>query len=180
MTLRYPDDPIDEEFPRPPRTVRDGEGRRIDIERASDDVEELVEMYLEFDAEDRAQGIPPGGESNIREWLAVVMKQESLNVIGWHADDPVGHAMLVADEDGSYELAIFVAADYRGAGIGTEIMRTSLGAAQEHGIDRVWLSVERWNKPAIKLYDKLGFERMTDTGFELEMTIRLGPQSDGE
>lgn len=180
MTLHYPEEPVDEEFPRPPRTFRDDEGRKIEVERADDNVEGLVGMYSEFDAGDRAQGIPPSGESNIREWLDVVLEQESLNVIGWHEDEPVGHAMLVADKDGSYELAIFVAEEYRGAGIGTEVMRTSLGAAQEHGIDRVWLSVERWNQPAIKLYDKLGFERMTDTGFELEMTIRLGPGSEEE
>lgn len=178
MSRRYPDQPVRNDFPRPPRRVTDGDRRRIKIEAVESDeldavLEELVEMYLEFDAEDRAQGIPPSGERNIRKWLTVVMVDPAINVIGRHRRDPIGHTMFVEDTDGSYEVAIFVAKSYRGAGVGTELMRTALGAAQEASISRVWLSVERWNTPAIKLYEKLGFEPVDDGGFELEMTIRL-------
>jgi ribosomal protein S18 acetylase RimI-like enzyme len=37
----------------------------------------------------------------------------------------------------------------------------------------VWLSVERWNKPAIGLYEKLGFEISDAESFEMEMSARL-------
>lgn len=179
MSLPYPDDPVDEDFPPPPRDLTDGEDRPIAFERATDGTREpLVEMYLTFDSEDRAQGIPPSGEKRIKEWLDVVMADQSLNVIAWHEDQAVGHAMLVRDNDGSYELAIFVKGEYRNAGIGTELMRTTLGAAQERGIARVWLSVERWNKPAIALYDKLGFRQVDNPSFEIEMTIRLLEEDD--
>lgn len=174
MTLPFPEEPVDEEFPRPPERFFDKDNRRIKLEQAQDgDRESLVEMYLGYESEDKAQGIPPSGEENIREWLDIVMADQSLNVIAWHKREAVGHAMLVDDQEGGYEVAIFIHHEYQGAGIGTELMRTTLGEAQEQNIERVWLSVERWNNPAIALYDKLGFERVDNASFEIEMTIRL-------
>ncbi len=174
MTLRYPDEPL-EDLPTPPFGFSDGDGRSIEIRQATDEcIEPLIEMYLEFDSEDRAQGIPPSGEEPIRKWLNIVTEDKSLNVIAWDGDEAVGHAMLVADEDESYELAIFVIQSHQNAGIGTELLRTVLGEGQSQGINRVWLSVERWNKPAIAVYEKLGFERMDNTSFEIQMTVRLG------
>jgi ribosomal protein S18 acetylase RimI-like enzyme len=35
------------------------------------------------------------------------------------------------------------------------------------------LSVERWNEPARRLYESVGFERTGSSSFELEMTLRL-------
>ena len=181
MTLRYPDDPVDEDFSPPPLSFYDGENRKIRLERATQrDEPSLVEMYLTFDSEDRAQGIPPSSEEEIRKWLSVVMVDHALNVIAWHDDSAVGHTMLVKDSDRSYELAIFVRNGYRSAGIGTRLMRAALGAAQERGIARVWLSVERWNKHAIALYEKLGFYELDSPSFEIEMTIRLAEDEPSE
>jgi len=171
--IEYPDEPIGG-FPEPPREFTDGEGRTIEPQRAtSADVEALIEMYLEFDPEDRAQGIPPTKESNIRDWLEVVTGEDTLNVIAWHGDSAVGHVVLVGDEEDGYELAIFVLQAYQGAGIGTELVRTVLGAAEAAGIERVWLSVERWNSPAVALYEKIGFETTGDDRFEKMMALRL-------
>lgn len=173
MTTEFPDEPIDG-FPAPPRTVTDKNGREITLrETRAGDGDALTEMYLDFDPEDRAQGIPPGNESAIGEWLDVVMSEETLNVVATHEEDPVGHVMLVPDSHGAFELAIFVLQAYQGAHIGTELVRTVLGAAEEAGIDRIWLTVERWNTPAIALYEKIGFERAGDASFELEMSLRL-------
>lgn len=173
MTLRYPEQPL-EDLPTPPHSFTDKEGREISIRQPTyEDVDPLVEMYLEFDSQDRAQGIPPSGEDPIRDWLDVVMKEQSLNVIAWNGEDAVGHAMLVRDDETSYELAIFVLQSHQNAGIGTELVETALGEGQRQGITRVWLSVERWNRPAIALYEKIGFERMDDASFEIQMTARL-------
>jgi len=172
MTVEYPDEPVDG-FPTPPRTMTDREGREIRLDRASDDTETLMEMYLDFESEDRAQGIPPTKESEIREWLDAVMTCDGLNVIARHDGDAVGHVMLVGDSGGAYELAIFVLQPYQGAGIGTALVETALGAAAEEGIDRVWLSVERWNKPAVNLYEKIGFESFEGERFERMMSLRL-------
>ncbi len=166
------DEPAD--FPTPPREFTDADGREIVVRRADDeDREALVELYLDFDPADRAQGIPPVAEDPIREWLDAILSAESFNVVAWHGERAVGHATLVPDEAGTYELAIFVLEDFQGARIGTQLVRSLLGWAQSAGVESVWLTVERWNDPAIRLYKKVGFEVSESESFELEMTIQL-------
>ncbi|MEF8775320.1 MAG: GNAT family N-acetyltransferase [Haloarculaceae archaeon] len=173
MIESYPDEPAGD-FESPPRTLNDDAGRTIEI-RASDpgDYEAFVEMYCAFDPADRAQGIPPLREDRIRDWLDTICGGDAIGVVGWHDDDAVGHAILVPDEEGAYELAIFVLQDYQGARIGTKLLESLFGLAQERGVERVWLSVERWNDPAIRLYHNVGFEEVDSESFEVEMTIRL-------
>jgi len=169
----YPDEPADS-FPRPPATLSDRDDRDVELRTGSaDDHEPLVEMYLAFDPEDRAQGIPPVREESIRTWIDTLLDEECLNIVATHDGDHVGHATLVPDDGESYELAIFVLGEYQGAGIGTYLLEHLLGYAQAEGVEKVWLTVERWNDPAIALYRKVGFEMCSTESFELEMTIRL-------
>ncbi|MFB6192198.1 MAG: N-acetyltransferase family protein [Haloarculaceae archaeon] len=136
-------------------------------------LEALVAMYLAFDPDDRAQGIPPTGEDAIRDWLDSITGEGSINVVAWHDGDAVGHATLVPDGRGAYELAIFVLSDYQEAGIGTALIEALLGLGRERGVDRVWLTVERWNEPAKQLYRKVGFRSTGRDSFEVEMSARL-------
>ncbi|MFB6178934.1 MAG: N-acetyltransferase family protein [Halorientalis sp.] len=173
MTDRYPEEPAGP-FPHPPATITDTDGREIRIRIAEDgDHEPLVEMYLEFDPADRAQGIPPIREDPIRTWLDNLLAPDCLNLVATDDGTPIGHATLVPDVDDSFELAIFVLHTYQGAGIGTELLERLLGYARDDGIEKVWLSVERWNDPAIALYKKVGFELEDTESFELEIGIRL-------
>jgi ribosomal protein S18 acetylase RimI-like enzyme len=185
----YPAEPAGP-FPTPPASFADGEGRGIEVQpldaesgAASDadegaehdadaELEALVEMYLDFDPSDRAQGIPPVGERRVRDWLDILA--EGYNVVAWDGDRAVGHATLVPD-DGAFELAIFVHQDYQGAGIGTRLIRHLLGYGASRRAERVWLTVERWNRPAVALYESQGFETTSQESFELEMSIRLDP-----
>jgi ribosomal protein S18 acetylase RimI-like enzyme len=165
---------LDEEFPTAPRTFVDEEGRDIEVSIWSeDDREATVQMYLDFDPGDRAQGIPPVPEDAIRDWLDTVLDMDSIAVLGRYEGEVVGHAMLVPGEDGEYELAIFVLHEYQGAGIGTELMRTLLGEARAADIEHIWLTVERWNNPAVALYKKIGFATCDSDDFDIEMAIRL-------
>jgi GNAT superfamily N-acetyltransferase len=163
-------------FPSPPTTFDDREDRTITVRRYDPerDREALTAMYEAFDPADRAQGIPPTTTDRIVDWLAAITGAETVNVVAWHEDAAVGHATLVPDEeDGVAELAIFVLQAYQAAGIGTRLLEVLLGAGREAGFERVWLSVERWNDPAISLYEKMGF-RSTDTqSFEHEMELDL-------
>jgi len=176
----YPDEPAGP-FPTPPRTFTDGEGREITIRvhegrngAADDAFDALVRMYVDFDPADRAQGIPPIGERRVRDWLDVLMG--GFNVIAWHDDRAVGHATLVPD-GAVYELAIFVHQDYQHAGVGTELIRLLLGYGASEGVERVWLTVERWNQPAVSLYHSQGFETTEAESFELEMSLSLDQSS---
>lgn len=131
-------------------------------------------MYVRFDPTDRAQGIPPAGEERVRQWLTDrIFTDRSINVVAWHRREAVGHATLVPDSDRSYELALFVRSPYRNVGVGTELLEAVLGAGREAGIDRVWLSVQRRNDPAIEVYDTAGFEPVDTDSFELAMVARL-------
>jgi ribosomal protein S18 acetylase RimI-like enzyme len=176
-------------FPEPPLSFTDREGREIEIRPYAGEVENgdgeasgdgeaaereefeaVVEMYADFDPADRAQGIPPATESRVRDWFEGLL--EGLNVVAWHDDRAVGHATLVPDEE-TYELAIFVHQDYQRAGIGSKLIRALLGYGRAEGVEKVWLSVERWNHAAVNLYEAVGFETYGAESFELEMGLRL-------
>jgi GNAT superfamily N-acetyltransferase len=184
----YPEQPAGP-FPEPPVSFEDREGREIETrggEPGAAVPEALVGMYEAFDPADRAQGIPPSGERRIREWLAALY-ESGYNAVAWHGADAAGHATLVAESDdggrvgtdhddpdaGDYELAIFVRQGYQGAGIGKRLLRGLLGFGAAHGVERVWLTVERWNRPAVNLYQDVGFEVADSRTFEYEMGIRL-------
>jgi len=171
---RYPDEPAGPYEP-PPITFEDREGRRIEVRaHCGDDAEReaLVDMYVAFDPADRAQGIPPSEEGRIRSWLDSILGDPCCNVLAWHGDRVIGHATLVPDDD-AYELAIFVLQAYQGAGIGTHLIEALLGHGEREGVEKVWLTVERWNRPAVGLYEKIGFETAGSESFELEMVLRL-------
>ena len=177
MTRTYPED-VAGPYDPPPRSFEDREGREFRVHAygegpAEDETEALVEMYVAFDPEDRAQGIPPTGEDRVRGWLENILAPDCVNVVAWHDGDAIGHATLVPDGEDAYELAIFVLAAYQNAGVGTRLIEALLGAGREEGIDRVWLTVERWNTPAVNLYRKVGFESAESGSFEMEMAARL-------
>ena len=168
----YPDEPAGD-FPEPPLSFEDREGRSISIEPYEPgDEEALVEMYTEFDPADRAQGIPPSTEERVRDWLELIV-DEGHNVVAWHGDAIAGHATLVPDGGEAYELAIFVTQEYQRAGIGGRLIRGLLGYGASQDVDRVWLTVERWNRAAVALYEDVGFERSGTESFELEMSLQL-------
>jgi GNAT superfamily N-acetyltransferase len=175
----FPDEPA-ESFDVPPYTFEDREGREIALRPYRPDAqvgdraesEALVEMYDAFDPSDRAQGIPPAREDRVRDWLDNILTDDCLNVIAWDGDEAAGHATLVPDGE-AYELAIFVLQKYQRSGIGTKLMTGLLGYGQSQGIEKVWLTVERWNRAAVGLYKKIGFETSDAESFELEMTLRL-------
>lgn len=173
MTREYPTEPAGP-FEPPPVTFEDAAGRTVEVrEVTGDDLEEFVEMYLAFDPQDRAQGIPPTSEPRIREWLTRILTDDAVNVTATTENRLVGHATLVPDGVGEYELAIFVLREYQQSGIGTRLITALLGVGADHSVERVWLSVERWNGAARALYRNVGFEPIKTENFEFEMSIRL-------
>lgn len=173
MTRVYPSEPAGP-FTPPPRTFKDRAGRTVYVDEYADEyLDPLVDMYIAFDPQDRAQGIPPTNEARIRDWLDAILSNDGVNVIARTDTQLVGHATLVPDGEDEYELAIFVLDEYQESGIGTELITALLGSGVEQGIEYVWLSVERWNAAARALYRKVGFEPSETDSFEFEMSIRL-------
>ncbi len=173
MTRVYPSEPAGP-FESPPITFEDAAGRTVEIRAyTGGGFEDFLEMYLAFDPKDRAQGIPPTNEPRIREWLESILTDDAVNVTASAEGRLVGHATLVPDGTEEYELAIFVLDDYQESGIGTRLITALLGAGEDHDIEQVWLSVERWNSAARALYRKVGFEPSKTESFEFEMSLRL-------
>lgn len=58
----------------------------------------------------------------------------------------------------SGSLGIGVVSGFRGIGIGEALMRAAINKAKDKGLTRIELTVREHNKPAIALYEKLGFQ----------------------
>ena len=170
-------------FSTPPRTVTDGVGRTIRLRVAADtddatdadnaadtDHAALAAMYDDFGVGDRAQGIPPADPDRRSEWLDRI--GAGLDVLAEHDDRVVGHGVLLAGGPG-HELALFVHPDYRGAGVGTALLDGLLDHGRSAGVERVWLSVQRSNRPAIRLYRNAGFSPTESGAGEVEMRRTL-------
>jgi len=158
-------------YPRPPQTFADGAGREIEVRVFDGETGALVEMYQTLDPADRSQGIPPRNEKRLVSWVET-LTGEGLNLVAWHGDRAVGHAVLMPMDEKRWELAIFVHSDYQEARIGTRLLECLFGYGKECGVERVWLSVERHNSVALNLYESMGFERLGGRSeFKMERSL---------
>ena len=71
-------------------------------------------------------------------------------------------------------LAISLYPDYRGQGIGTQLLHQMLELLRQEGYAQVSLSVQKENY-ALRMYQKAGFKIMEDRGEELLMLAQLPP-----
>lgn len=160
------------DFREPPFVFETRGDRTVEVREYDGERDALRCMYDEFDPADRAQGIPPVREDALERWLDTVL--DGINVVAWCDGKAVGHATLVSDEKmDAHELAIFVLQSHQGEGIGSRLMRGTLAIAYERGVRDVWLTVERWNHTAVRLYKKMGFQKISEESFEIEMATRL-------
>lgn len=75
------------------------------------------------------------------------------------AGEPVASLMMAADESmASAEVAIMVASDRKGRGIGHALLRHALDLARERGIGRLHSIENRANRGALEVERTLGFE----------------------
>lgn len=83
--------------------------------------------------------------------------------------DDYGHV-----DDQTPSLAISLYPDYRGQGIGTQLLRQMMELLRQKGYAQVSLSVQKENY-ALRMYQKAGFEIVKDRGEELLMLAQLPP-----
>ena len=81
--------------------------------------------------------------------------------------DDYGHVY-----DQTPSLAISLHKEFRGQGIGTELLRRMLERLRSDGYRRVSLSVQKANY-ALRMYEKAGFKTVADRGEELLMVCHL-------
>ena len=76
--------------------------------------------------------------------------------------EPAGICKLAIRGDRGWIAGIGISTAHRGQGVGEELMRGVLDVAHDRGLREVWLEVLVQNEPAIRLYEKLGFEHVRD------------------
>ena len=74
---------------------------------------------------------------------------------------------------------LYLLEEYRGQGIGTELLRAMMDALEREGVRQVSLSVQKGN-PAVRLYRRVGFRIVRETEEEYIMVDRLGRASSGK
>ena len=80
-------------------------------------------------------------------------------------------------DDRTPELSMAVRSEYRGFGIGSSLLRRLIAGARERGFERLSLSVDARN-PALRLYERLGFGTVNETGGSLTMVRDVCPARD--
>ena len=75
-------------------------------------------------------------------------------------------------DDDTPSVAISLYKEYRGCGIGTEMMKRMLSDLQERGYKKVSLSVQKANY-AVKMYQRVGFEIVDENEEEYIMVSYL-------
>lgn len=101
--------------------------------------------------------------------------------IALHNNCPVGTCALMKMEDGGYELAKMAVADQaKGMGIGSRLGQHIIDKARELGAEKLYLESNTVLVPAISLYRKLGFQRVSgkDTPYDrcniqMELILKL-------
>ena len=58
------------------------------------------------------------------------------------------------------QLGMSIQQAFSNSGLGTEMMKYTIGLAKEFGFHKIELSVRTYNAPGIALYEKVGFKRI--------------------
>ena len=74
------------------------------------------------------------------------------------------------DEDYIYLDDFSVTEEYRNKGIGTKLIHAAEKYAEEIGIAKIVLHVEKANEGACRLYSRLGYSEDTDEGSRIRMS----------
>jgi GNAT superfamily N-acetyltransferase len=125
-----------------------------------------VELVLAFRRELYALDPVPPDEAAARTALADLIRDSTLGRLWLVLDgaEPVGYVALALGYSLEYHGRdafvdeLFIRASHRGQGIGTAALRFVEAAARDLGVHAVHLEVERWNTPALRLYQRTGFE----------------------
>ncbi|MEM4781424.1 MAG: GNAT family N-acetyltransferase [Halalkalicoccus sp.] len=125
---------------------------------------------------------PRERERVIERWLDTLL-ENGTNVVavdpgGTDGERIVGHAVYTPRDAPDPELAVFVDPDEHDRGIGTECCKQVIARAAAAGCETVELSVERTNRRAIAVYERLGFETVEASGSEMYMSLALSGRNE--
>jgi RimJ/RimL family protein N-acetyltransferase len=149
------------------------------------DAEALTRLAEEVSAEPEAWLISTNGEwrsvGDERRYLKAVRKYPHAAVYVAERSDGaiVGRLSLARDTHPASahvaDLGLMVAKDARRQGVGKALLEASVEWAKASGVRKIELHVFPWNEPAIRLYERFGFEH---EGFRKGHYARAGEDVD--
>jgi L-phenylalanine/L-methionine N-acetyltransferase len=145
------------------------------------DAEALTRLAEEVSAEPEGWLISANGEwrsvGDERRYLKALRRYPNAAVIVAERDDGaiVGRLSLARDTHPASahvaDIGLMVAKEARGHGVGRALLEAAFEWAASVGIRKLELHVFPWNEPAIKLYERCGFER---EGYRKAHYLRAG------
>jgi len=133
----------------------------------------LKRMYDDFTPKARFQGMPPEDGAVRCRWIDRLLRY-GRNFLAWNDIRVVGHVAIMPDpvcNDAEY--LIFIDKIHRGAGIGRALTEAAIGCARDLRLRRVWLTVDAYNFPGIRLYRHMGFRFREEHSSVTERTMEL-------
>jgi len=131
------------------------------------DADQLVALGREVGAEPEGWLITTGAWRTVgeeRRYLKAIRRWEHAAVFVAEVDGQiVGRLSVSRDQHPASrhvaDLGLMVAAERRGQGIGRALLEAAVDWARAAGVTKLELHVFPWNEPAIRLYERFGFER---------------------
>lgn len=146
--------------------------RRIELS----DVPDFLALWAQVYSEGAflAKGPPPADRA--RQVVERVVREQIPNFVATDGSEFIGAVEVfpaamcgisVDDSDRRGYLGIQLAKNYRGKGIGRELMQTVIADARRYGFETIELSVFQSNLAAIALYQSLGFRLTGSSSSEI-------------
>jgi RimJ/RimL family protein N-acetyltransferase len=141
-------------------SLKDGRRVKIRTYRPSDK-EKLVSMYEGLSKESLRWSMPPYNRERIERMTSDL--ENRIIVLGFEGERVVGHLQISLATNarfrGTGELFIYLHQDFQNAGLGAALMTEGIAQARTRCLHRVELTVVAENHRAIRLYEKIGFQR---------------------
>jgi ribosomal protein S18 acetylase RimI-like enzyme len=109
------------------------------------------------------------------QWYIMVSDHKEIGLLGVTREETVS-------EQKHYLEYLWVAPDFRRAGVASSLLRTALARLEASGVRTVWLYILDGNEPAMGLYQRFGFQSANErielpdhaAGGEELLKLRLG------
>jgi RimJ/RimL family protein N-acetyltransferase len=140
--------------------LKDGRKLRLRTYKPSDR-EGLVTMYAGLSKESLRWSMPPYNRERIDRWTSNL--ENSIILLAFEAQGIVGHLQISLGTSprfrGTGDLFIYLHQDFQNAGLGAALMSEGIALARARRMHRIELTVIADNHRAIRLYEKVGFQR---------------------